>query len=235
MKYFFICLLSAFSFHSSGQLVINDSNAELRNVPAFSGIKVSGAITVYLTHGTQSALAVSASEEKFRDNIKTEVSNGILNISFSNNGLKFNGDKHLRAYVAFTDLSLIEASGASEIILNDIFKQSDSKIKLSGASDVRGNVAMENLFIDLSGASTTKIAGEVKNLKIEASGASDVKSYDLVTENSSVIISGASDVKLTVTNSIKAKASGASNLFYKGNPKSREISSSGASNISERN
>jgi len=235
MKYILITLLSAFSLHSFGQVVINDRNVQLRNVPAFRGIKISGPVTAYVTVGTESAIAVSASEEKYRDNIRTEVVDGILNISFSNNGLKFNGDKELRAYISYKDLSSIDASGASEIIFNDIFKQNNCKIKLSGASDIKGVVSMQNLSLDLSGASTVKINGDVENLKIEASGASDVKNYELVANNCMVDLSGASDVKITVKNSIKAKASGASNLYYKGNPESRDIATSGASNVSERN
>ena len=54
-----------------------------RNVTAFSGIKVSGGIDVYLSQGDDYSLAVSASEEKYRDNIKTEVRNGILVISYN--------------------------------------------------------------------------------------------------------------------------------------------------------
>jgi hypothetical protein len=235
MKYFLITLLSAFSLHSFGQVVINDRNVQLRNVAAFNGIKISGPITAYVTIGNESAVAVSASDEKFRDNIRTEVVDGVLNISFNNNGLKFNGDKELRAYISYKDLSSVDASGASEIIFNDIFKQNNCKIRLSGASEIKGAISMQNLSLDLSGASTVKINGDVENLKIEASGASDVKNYDLVANNCMVELSGASDVKITVKNSIKAKASGASNLYYKGNPESRDMATSGASNIAERN
>jgi hypothetical protein len=59
--------------------------------------------------------------------------------------------------------------------------------------------------------------------------------YDLVVDNCIAELSGASDVKITVNKSLSAKASGASLLYYKGNPEKKEISSSGASNISQRN
>lgn len=235
MKYFFIALLSAFSFHSFGQVVISDKNAEVRNVGSFSGIKVSGAVDVYLSQSNNYALAVSASEEKFRDNIKTEIINGILNISYNGGSMNFNGDKKLRAYISFKDLKSIEASGASDIIINDLFKTNDLKVRLSGASDIKGKIEIENVMLDLSGASTVKISGNVRNLKIEASGASDMKNYDLIVDNCIADISGASDVKITINKSISAKASGASSLYYKGNPERKDVASSGASNISQRN
>ena len=82
MKYIFIFLFIIISSRGfSQETVINDANAEVRTVTPFSGIKVSGGIDVYLSQGEDYSLAVSASEEKYRDNIKTEVKNGVLVIS----------------------------------------------------------------------------------------------------------------------------------------------------------
>ena len=108
-------------------------------------------------------------------------------------------------------------------------------VKLSGACDITGPVKLTNLSIDLSGASTVKLNGSTQNLKLDAGGASDMKNYDLETENCIAKLSGASDVRITVTNSIMASASGASTLFYHGNPDKRDVASSGASSISQKN
>jgi hypothetical protein len=96
-------------------------------------------------------------------------------------------------------------------------------------------VDLTNAQFLLSGASTVKISGAVKNLKLEAGGASDLKNYELIVDNCISQLSGASDARLTINKSISAKATGASSLYYKGNPEVRDISSSGASNISNRN
>ncbi|MFS8082272.1 MAG: GIN domain-containing protein, partial [Ginsengibacter sp.] len=123
MKYLLIALL-AFGFTcSQAQTVINDKNVQLRDVGKFWGIKVSGGIDVYLSQGQDYALAVSASEERFRDAINTEVRDGILVISFNNeNILKFDNNKNLRAYISFKELESLEVSGASDIIINDALK-----------------------------------------------------------------------------------------------------------------
>ncbi len=47
--------------------------------------------------------------------------------------------------------------------------------------------------------------------------------------------SGASNANVTVSQLLKAEASGASNINYKGDPSVRESNSSGASNIRHRN
>jgi hypothetical protein len=234
MKTFLLILFTVFTIPCFSQTIINDKNAEVRNVGSFAGIKVSGGIDVYLSQSNEYALAVSASDDQVRDRIKTEVKNGILNISYDDAGFRFNSNRKLRAYVSFKTLESLEASGACDFIINGIYKAGTAKIKLAGACDIKGEIDLDNLQLDLSGASTAKVNGKVKNIKLNASGASDVKNYDLVVDNCIADISGASDVKITVNNSLTAKASGASSIFYKGSPEKKDVNSSGASNISQR-
>ena len=235
MKYLLSFLFSVFAIQSFGQTIIDDKNAEVRNVSAFSGIKVSGGIDVYLSQSDNYALAVSASDVKFRDGIKTEINNGVLTISYNGGNFRYNTNRKLRAYISFKTLESLEASGASDFIINGNFTSSSVKVKLSGACDIKGAVNIENLQLNISGASTVKINGTVQNIKIDASGASDVKNYDLIADNCVADLSGASDVKITINKSLSAKASGASSLYYKGNPERKDVSSSGASSISQRN
>ena len=51
------------------QKTINDPNAEKRQVPSFTGIDIGGGIDLYLSQGEE-AVAVSASEAKYRDKIQ---------------------------------------------------------------------------------------------------------------------------------------------------------------------
>ena len=237
MKFLQVLLFTAFCFTAFGQQnIINDANAEVRSVTAFSGIKVSGGIDVWLSQGDDYALAVSAIDDKFRDNIKTEIRNGVLIIWYDSDNLKWNrGDKKLRAYISFKSLDKLEASGACDLKIDQTLNVESLQLRLSGACDINGAVKVSNMTMDLSGASTVKITGHVDNLKLESSGASDVKNYDLVVENCIAKISGASDVKITVNNSLSASASGASSLNYKGNPEKKDVATSGASSISQRN
>lgn len=234
MKPFLLFLFAIISIQVNAQTVINDKNVQVRNVSSFSAIKVSGGIDVYLSQSNENAVAVSASDDVYRDNIKTEVENGVLNIYYDNNSFRFNSNKKLRAYVSFKTLESIEGSGACDFIIAGTLKLNSLKVKLSGACDMKGIVNITNAQLDISGASTLKINGQIQNLKLEANGASDLKNYDLVVDNFIAQLSGASDAKLTVNKSISAKASGASTLYFKGNPEVRNVSSSGASNISNR-
>ena len=234
MKYFLAFLFTAFVTNSFAQTIINDKNAEVRNVGEFSGIKVSGGIDVYLSQSDDYALAVSATTQKMKDDIQTRVVDGILVISYNARNVSINERRYLRAYISFKTLQSIEGSGACNLHIQETFHSSVLRLNLSGACDLKGKVNIGDVDAKLSGASTFKVTGSINNLKLEASGASDLKSYDLKVKNLIATLSGASDVKLFVSNSISVNASGASSLDYSGEPGKVDVHTSGASSVRQR-
>lgn len=216
--------------------VISDPNAELRTVGAFHGIRVSDAVDVYLSQGEKETVAVSAADIRWRNRIRVEVENGILRIWVDRKGLTWStGDRKLKAYVAYTQLDQLNASGASDILVDGIITGESLSISLTGASDFKGAVKVGSLKIEQAGSSDTHITGSVSGTTvIESNGASDVKGYDLVTENCTVSASGASDVRITVNKELNVHASGASSIFYKGNAVIKDLHSSGASSVSKK-
>ena len=218
------------------QKQINDPNAEPRNVSGFHAIKVSSAFDVYLTQGNEEGLAVSASEPKYRNDIKTEVKNGVLVISFQGDKKFWNkGNKKLKAYISFKNIDRLDVGGACDVYLLTALKADKLSIELSGASDMKNaELQVNELTVDVNGASDMLVSGKVSQLKIEASGASDFKGYDLVTEYCDVRASGASGISITVNKELSAKASGASDIRYKGEGLIREIKTSGASSVSRK-
>ncbi len=234
MNYFFVLLLTAFFTTTYGQTIINDKNAEIRNVGDFWGIKVSGGIDVYLSQSSENALAISASTQKMKDDIDTRIVNGILVISYNSKSYSMKGKRNLRAYISFKNLQSLEGNGACTFNIQETLKSNAFKINLSGACELKGKMDVKDMDAKLSGASTVKASGKVTNLKLEASGASDMKNFDLQVENFIADLSGASDVKILISNSITVKASGASSLNYSGNPEKVTVHTSGASSVTQR-
>ena len=235
MKYFLVFLFTAFVNVSFGQTIINDKNAEVRNVGEFIGIKVSGGIDVYLSQSDEYALAVSASTQKMKDDIVTNVVDSILVISYNSRNVGMKEKRYLRAYISFKTLQSIEGSGACDLNIQETFQSPVLRLTLSGACDLKGKLAIEDMDAKLSGASTAKITGKIINLKLEASGASDLKNYGILVENLVATLSGASDVKVSISNSLSVKASGASSLSYTGDPSKVDVNASGASSVKQRN
>ena len=216
------------------QKTINDPNAELRQVGSFSGISVSGGIDLYLSPGDE-AVAVSASKIEYRDRIKTEIDNGVLKIWYDSKwGVSMSGNKNLKAYVSYKTLKTLSASGGSDVNVDGTIAGSELTLRVSGGSDFKGIVDVAKLLVRQSGGSDIRISGKATTLDVDASGGSDFKGYDLVAEVCELEASGASDIEITANREISARASGASDILYRGKPAVKEAKSSGASSVRSR-
>ena len=233
---FFFFMFTCGSAFAQKQFVI-DPNVSPRELDGtFTKIKISGSIDLYLSQSENEGMAVSASEDKYKENIKTVIQNGELNISYQNiSGAWERGKKKLRVYVAMKTLEHLEASGASDVVIAGTLKASSFTLRLSGASDFTGDINADILNIEASGASDTKISGSAEEFNATCSGASDIKGMELKTGICKVVASGASDIYISVSKELTGKASGASSIYYKGNPGVKQVESSGASTIALRN
>jgi Putative auto-transporter adhesin, head GIN domain len=237
VKYFFkiLFLLTSLSGFAQKQFVV-DPDAEVREVVgSFTSIRVSNAIHLYLSKGDAEAIAISADEDKYKQGIKTEIEHGELNIFYDGPRVWNGRNQKLNVYVSYKLLEQITASSASNVLVAGIMELPMLNIKISGASDFKGQLNIGELNVKLSGASDMRLSGTVKNINVECSGASDFKSYDLIAETGSVKASGASDISITVSKEITANASGASNVFYKGDAIVKEKHTSGASSVAKEN
>ena len=234
-KYFttLLVLSVGLNAHAQKQFVV-DPNAVIREISgSFTSVKVSSGIHVFLSRAENEVLAVSASYDKYREGIKTEIINAVLHIFYDGDKIRYGNNVKINVYVGYKKLEQLQASGASNILITGVLEQHNFNIQLSGASELKGQVKVTNLNIKLSGASEAQITGTVKNINIESSGASDLKAYELIAENCNVKASGASDVNITVTNDMAANASGASNVYYKGSAELKLKQTSGASSVAK--
>jgi hypothetical protein len=227
-----IVMLTAVFTGNAQKALVNDANAEPRKLNgSFNAIKISGGIDLYLSQFETESIAVSATEQKYRDNIKTVVENNTLKIYYDGNGGWSSGNKKLKAYVSFKTLEKLQASGACDVQVAGTISSNSLSLDMSGASDFKGDIKTGNLTLELSGASDAKISGAATVVTIQSSGASDVKGFDLVTEVCNAKASGASDISVTVNKELSANASGASDISYKGNGVIKDQHTSGASSV----
>ncbi len=256
---FAILLLAGFALNAQEKTsIVYDENAQVRKVPSFTAISVSSAIDLYLTQSNKNEVAVSATNDEIRDHIITEVVGGTLIIRLGDKGTWFSwrkwGNYKTKAYVSIKDIDALTASGASTVHLINTIESPKMRIKLSGASDFKGNIkagvlmyhltgasdykgqiTANSIDIDGSGASSIELIGNVDDLAVEVSGASDAKLYNLTAKGAILRASGASNIGVTVTEILRANSRGASDINYKGNPNVKESNTSGASSIRRRN
>jgi hypothetical protein len=215
--------------------VIDDRNAQKRNVQGFHGIEISSGIDLYLSQGSDEAVAVSATDIDTRDRIITEVSGGILRIYVENHGFNWNWhNRHMKAYVSCRQMDQLTASGGSDVYIQDAIHAENLKMHLSGGSDFRGKLNVGDLNLTQSGGSDSYISGSARNLYVHTSGGSDYHGYDLAADNCEVEASGGSDAYVSVNKELTAHASGGSDIHYKGSGVLRDSRASGSGSISRR-
>lgn len=183
------------------------AKSETREVSGFKAIKVRGALNVEVITQNDFGVSVEA-DDNLLEYIRTEIDNDTLEI-WSEGRISPKTD--IKIKVSIPEIDAVDVAGASNVIVS--------------------NVKSDSINIEVSGASKIKIDGEATNLKSEASGASKIDAENLRTENAEVEANGASKVTIQAFNEVKADASGASKIYYSGDPKNVTQHSSGASSV----
>ena len=200
---------------------------EKRELSSFHAIDIGSAFRIYLKKGEPQSITIE-SDDNIVPLIKTKVTNGELDVSIK--GSITNTEK-MNIYITVPRLDEIELSGAAKLTSEDRFDEDKMKIDLSGASRLELNIKTNKLKLEVSGASNVSLNGHAASLDLDASGASKTKISELEVNNASIDCSGAANIWLSVIESLKGEASGASSIYYKGNPKQVNIETSGAASV----
>lgn len=231
--FFFVCALSTVASIAQNT-VVSDKNAEVRKAIGFHGVHIASGIDLYISQGNSEAVAVSANETRYRNNIKVEVENGILKIYYDAGmgvHFSFGNARNMKAYVTIKDISELTASGGSDVYVEGSLQSSNLNLRLSGGSDFRGKVEAGIMGIKASGGSDVKISGKAANVSVDMNGGSDFRGYDFVSDVCNIEASGGSDVYITVNKEMSVHASGGSDVSYRGNAVIKNYNTSGSSEI----
>jgi hypothetical protein len=138
----------------------------------------------------------------------------------------------LNIYVTSPAYKSIDVSGSSDIIgQNKITSDEELSLQASGAGDIKMEVDAPKITTGISGSGTISLKGQARDLNIDLSGAGHAYCYDLLTETTTVEISGAGSAQVYASVKLNAHVSGAGNISYKGNASvSQEISGAGSVN-----
>jgi hypothetical protein len=232
-KIFILALLVTAACSVGAQKTVYDPNVEVRSAGSFHTVKVSGGIDLYLSAGEE-AVAVSAKDLAYRAHIKTEVRDGVLMIWYEwkdGRNILVGSNKQLKAYVSYKTLKALSASGGSDVIVDGWIKSSKLDVNVSGGSDFKGAVEVDDLKVNASGGSDVAISGKAETVEVDASGGSDFNGFDLSAQTVNISASGGSDAEIAVSKDITARASGGSDIRYRGTATVTNTNTSGSSSV----
>jgi hypothetical protein len=144
------------------------------------------------------------------------------------------GPVTLRASVTMPQLHGLTASGASRGTVSDFSSTEDLDITVSGASRLTGDITTGDVDFGISGASTIQLEGSANDIDANVSGASHFNLEDFTVYNADINFSGASSGTVNLNGRLDANLSGASTLWYIGEPTSTDINTSGGSTVSRK-
>lgn len=198
----------------------------------YDEIKVSGPIRLVLRQDSSFKLNVAA-DSSVIDIVKTDVSGHELSLKLD--PAKYCGKDSIIVTASIGALRKLTAGEAVKIYSSSKLNLNDIEIRLSGATLVNLDMNVAKLKLDNDGAANINLSGQAGTHELSSKGSINLNAFDFVTGISDIDIEGAGKSKINVLNDLKVKTSGATEIFYKGNPKNVDEKKTGISKLEKVN
>ena len=134
--------------------------------------------------------------------------------------------------ITLPTLSGSDFSGAVNAQISGFMDINEFDLALSGASLAQLDLEVTELNFVLSGASQLRLTGKGEAVIGTLTGASLFSAFTYPSSQAKLIVSGASNAKVSVSQALEVNASGASLVLYRGNPQ-LEVEASGESIVKQ--
>lgn len=228
-------LLAAFALSSCGkeheEKECPSSTERTFDVTGFIRVKAEETFTVNIVKGNAFNVKASGCENDLNDLSVELVNGGFLE-------LKYKVYRRKRYNVVFTvtvpEIRSVVLSGVAKGKVSGFTAQTlrMSSI-LSGAAELLIDGNPEDVEFDISGAGKLTLKGQTATLKGMISGAGVLYAFDTPCPQIDIAASGTGLAQVNALQSITAEASGASHIIYRGNPATKDFSTSGTGRITK--
>jgi carbon monoxide dehydrogenase subunit G len=199
--------------------------SEMRTVPEFQAIALSGAMDLVVRQGAAQAVEVKT-EDKFLPQLETVVegsgASATLKLRWKQGeGKSWSSGRSTYPKVLVTvvvpKLTAIATAGSGDIRV-EAFTTPALQVSLSGA----GNAKLESLTTDelgvrISGSGDLSAQGTAARVKVSIAGSGDVRLSDLRADEVSVSIAGSGDAAVNAQKTLSISVAGSGNVTYTGN------------------
>lgn len=203
---------------------------EERSVSSFTKVEVHGAIDVYLSQGKLTPVRIET-DENLISYIEVIEEGNSLTLT-SRKGYNLDPSRGIKVYISSPSIKSIDVSGASNITGQTKMDISDKMVLMvSGSGEMNMEVDAPKIEASISGSGEVNLKGKTRDFELSLSGAGNASCYELLSENTSVDISGAGGAEVYASQELKADVSGAGKVSYKGNAKNINQQVSGAGTV----
>ncbi len=207
-----------FVFWIGGAAQVIKGNGKLisdtRDLSGYTGIIAQGKFNLILTQGEKEGIRIET-DENVVELFQTRIDEKILYITMVAD-VKIS--EALNVYVSVKELEKI-------ILLSEVALKTESVIHFDQFSIISGGmcqVDMElfaaDLNVKLTDGTYGVFKGYAENFTAEVHDETELNAFDLQTDNADISASGLTEVMVDVQKDMKLMITGASNLYYTGNP-----------------
>ena len=219
------------SCNKDSMCVKGNGDIETRNLNlvSFTEIDLQESANVRIHQGNEYDVVVSG-HSNIIDILETDISGDRWEIEFNKNCAK---DYDLTIDITIPIIKEVVLSGAGNVWIDDFEANNQLELKVSGSGDIEMNSfsSLESFRALISGSGNItayKSIPAVGNSDLHISGSGNIRTFNLISQNTDVLISGSGNIETTSQSSLDVRISGSGNVFYKGYPGiNTDISGSG--------
>ena len=212
----FILFCTAFILLNSCHYTTGSGNiiSEKRSVGNFTGISVGGSFDVEVKIGPVTQVTVEADDNVIKY-VEIRVSGNTLKIRTE--GMHSMNNVHLKVYITIPELRSVKASASASVKVLDIIKE-DGKLNFdaSSSADIEAQVDAPEVDAEASSSGSVTLIGKTKNYAARVSSSGDIKSFELLSENTDVSASSSGSAQVHASVSLTAKANSSGSIDYRG-------------------
>jgi len=215
-----------------GITVSGSGNLETREMDfsGFTGIEASHGFKVEITQSDSYKVSITADDNLFDDHLRVSKSGDTLKIGLKSPNIYTSVT--VKAKITMPDLHELGLSGGSIASVTGFSSTHDFSAKLSGGSQISGDITAGDTKFDLSGGSRVNLKGAADDLDVQCSGGSQLDLGNFTVDNADIKLSGGGKATINVDGTLSVSLSGGSKVLYIGKPTMGDIDMSGGSTIS---
>jgi hypothetical protein len=214
--------------HPAGSIIQRE-----RNLTGFSAIEVNSGMELVLKQDSSEKVVIET-YENIQNIILSEKIGNLLVFKLPPN-TNIQRDAKIRIFVSVKNLTALKATGGSRISSQTVLKFPSLIADISGGGGFSALYECNSMSMNLSGGSYFRATGgAAKDLNLIASGGSNFDAFDFSCDNFTCDASGGSRVNITVNSSLRVKASGGSEINYRGSGNVVFADLSGGSKLNKR-
>ncbi|TDO24113.1 GIN domain-containing protein [Pedobacter duraquae] len=228
-------LILAIAFAGCKSKCIEDSGKHIEKkivAKNFDKISLTGPIKLVIHQDSSYAITVSA-DSNVVDAIETKVSGSELTVKLDAD--KYCGTDSIVVHAGIGPLTQLKVKGASTIVSTGVLKLGDLKLEFSGTISANLNLQAGKVSTVSEGVTDLKLTGQAGQHELNSKGTITLGAQDFTVGIYKLNIEGLGNSKINVLNELYVETSGASEIYYRGNPKTIKENKKGAAKLEKVN